>query len=335
MALRLVEINISEQKLSSIKSALADTEHVEVAFQRLDEGRVLVRILIQTLRSEPILDHLRRNFSLDEGFRMTLIPVEGTIPNLIPDVGIDTRKIRQRGPARINRTELLTDLEGGIELDRIFQATVILSAIVAAVGLLRNDVAIIIGAMVIAPLLTPNMALALGTTLGDMKLLRRALTTNLAGVALTLVFSTALGTMFHPDLSLPSIGARTSVSLGDLVLALASGSAGALAFTTGVSASLVGVMVAVALMPPLVVCGMMLGSQQFGSAAGAGLLVAANVICVNMSAVITFTLQGIQPKTWWEAGKAKTSTRIAVFIWGLLLVSLIILLQFTDIFSSE
>ena len=138
-------------------------------------------------------------------------------------------------------------------------AMVALSTVVAAIGLSHNSVAVIIGAMVIAPLLGPNVALSLGITLGDLSLLRQGLLTALAGIAAALALSVIIGVLLDVDPTLSEMASRTRVGLGDIVVALASGSAGALAFTTGVSATLIGVMVAVALLPPLVTSGLLLG----------------------------------------------------------------------------
>ncbi|UCH83056.1 MAG: DUF389 domain-containing protein, partial [Candidatus Latescibacterota bacterium] len=121
----------------------------------------------------------------------------------------------------------------------------------------------------------------------------------------------------------PEIVSRTHVGFSDVILALASGSAGALAYTAGISASLVGVMVAVALLPPLVSAGLLAGAGYEGLAVGAGVLVITNVTCINLSGVLTFLAQRVRPRTWWEEKKAKKATRRAVFI---LIVVLVILL---------
>jgi uncharacterized membrane protein len=81
-------------------------------------------------------------------------------------------------------------------------------------------------------------------------------------------------------------------------------------------------MVAVALLPPLVTTGLMLGSGRYEFALGAFLLLGTNVICVNLSAVITFLAQQVRPNTWWETNKAKRATRIAIMLWTLLLLVL-------------
>lgn len=106
-------------------------------------------------------------------------------------------------------------------------------------------------------------------------------------------------------------------------MALASGCAGALAFTTGVSTTLIGVMVAVALLPPLVTFGLLLGGGHLVLAMGALSLFLVNLICVNLAGVTTFLVQGIHPATWWEKDQAEKATRIAIVLWIALLAALV------------
>ncbi|PID99945.1 MAG: TIGR00341 family protein, partial [Acidobacteria bacterium] len=98
------------------------------------------------------------------------------------------------------------------------------------------------------------------------------------------------------------------------------------AFTSGASGALIGVMVAVALMPPLVACGILLGAGHLLLAFKALCLVITNVICVNLAGVGTFFIQGVRPGTWWEAKKAKKSARTAVILWSCLLSLLIVII---------
>ena len=88
---------------------------------------------------------------------------------------------------------------------------------------------------------------------------------------------------------------------------IASGSAGALALTTGVSATLIGAMMAVALLPPLVTFGLLLGGAHPALAMGALSLFLMNLICVNLAGMTTFLVQGIHPATWWEKDRAAKS----------------------------
>jgi len=101
--------------------------------------------------------------------------------------------------------------------------------------------------MVIAPLLGPNIALALAATLGETPLIWTSLRTNLAGLGLALGLSLIIGLIFPADLNSQELISRTFVGIDSVVLALASGAAAVLSLTTGLSSVLVGVMVAVAI----------------------------------------------------------------------------------------
>jgi uncharacterized hydrophobic protein (TIGR00341 family) len=221
-------------------------------------------------------------------------------------------------------------VQGGAKGGRIFLALVGLSALVAALGMLRNSPAVVIGAMVIAPLLGPIVALSLASTLGDVPLARRALRTGLTGLVFALVIGFALGLTLPVDGSIPELASRTEVGMADLVLALAAGVAGTLATTTAAPAALIGFMVAVALMPPLVASALFLGAGLWEEAGQAGLLVLVNLTALQLAGVSTYLLQGVRPNRWWEADRAKRASRRAVLAWGILLALLAAALAYTE-----
>ena len=286
---------------------------------------MLVRILLEAEQSEAVLDLLEKRYAGGEGSRVVILPVEATLPRAEPEPPATPEQppSEEKPPERISREELYEDIKNGALCSRVYLAMVVLSTVVATIGLYYNSVAIIIGAMVIAPLLEPNVALALGTTLGDLSLLRRALLTALAGIATTMALSVIIGVLLQVNPASPEVASRTGVGLGDIAVALASGCAGALAFTTGVSATLIGVMVAVALLPPLVTFGLLLGGGHPVPAMGALSLFLMNLICVNLAGVTTFLVQGIRPATWWEKDRAVKATRIAIGLWAALLAGLV------------
>jgi uncharacterized hydrophobic protein (TIGR00341 family) len=246
------------------------------------------------------------------------------------DTPADEEAKDQANSTRISREELYQTIAQGAQLSNVYLVTVVLSTVVAAVGLLRGNVAVIIGAMVIAPLLGPNVALALASTLGDLSLALRSVKTLLAGIATAAVLSLGIGLVATVDPQSPEMFSRTQVNVGDIMLALAAGSAGALAFTTGIPAAVIGVMVAVALLPPLAVAGLLVGAGEFTLAGGAVMLFLINVACVNLAGVATFLAQKIRPREWWEADAAERAARIALALWiatlGVLL-AMILLIQ--------
>lgn len=332
MPLRLMEVILPKTNNSDVRALIGEEAVAGFWQEESSEGGLLVKIVLAAEQTEKILDLLEEKFAGQEGFRVVLLPVEATIPRIEEEKieeaveEAQPEEEKRNEVARISREELYSDIVDSTKLSPTFLALVVLSAIVAAIGLLRNNVAVVIGAMVIAPLLGPNVGLALATTLGDFELGRNALRTNLAGLGIALGLSVLIGFGLDVSLGNSEISARTQVGLVDIVLALASGCAGVLAFTGGMSATLIGVMVAVALMPPLVTFGLLMGSGIWAAAFGAFLLLVTNLICVNLAGVTTFLVQGIRPRRWWEASKAERATRLAIMLWSGLLMVLVLVI---------
>ena len=121
---------------------------------------------------------------------------------------------------------------------------------------------------------------------------------------------------------------RTDINYAGTAIALASGAAAALSLITGLSSTLVGVMVAVALMPPAVTIGLMLSDRSYDLAIGALLLLAVNIVCINLSAKLVFLAKKIQPRTWIETKKIKQSRTLYLIAWIILLLFLTLITYF-------
>lgn len=326
MAIRRVEVLCPAPLATHVERIVRGCEPLEV-WTQTDETSSEVRALFENSRVEGVLDALAAFMDLNEGVQVVVLDVKAALPRIeespqpVPLPALGDKAPR----ARISRDELASEMAKGTELRPVYVITVVLSTIVAAIGLLRNSPAIVIGAMVIAPLMGPNMGLALATTLGDGALARRALLTSVVGLATAVLATAAITVFLDPiDLRTPEIAARIQPHWSDVVLAIASGTAGALAYTTGVSSSLVGVMVAVALLPPTVVA-TLLAVQGQPEAVNAALLLATNVIGVILAGVATFSAQGIRPRTWWDAQRTRRHTIWALSFLTVLLVVFTIL----------
>lgn len=329
MALRLLEVIIPEQHFNEVSALLKQNEISDYWQTCSCESAIIFKIILQVEKTESLIDQFENKYKHLDGFRLILFPLEATFPSpkqLEKKLEVANSGSSPKIPLRVSRQELYNDIFDNSKLTRVFLVMVFLSTVVAAVGLSRDSPAIIIGAMVIAPLLGPNVAMILATTLGDYELGFSALKTNVSGLAFSLAISIVIGFFLKIDPGQPEILTRTIVGYGDIILALACGVAGALAFTSGVPAALIGVMVAVALLPPLVVSGLLLGSGYVLKSIDAFLLLTINMICINISGIATFLLQGIRPISWWEAAKAKKTARIAIYIWTSLLLILAVLL---------
>ncbi len=320
MDLRLVEVVLSIDSVARVPELLAEQRTLGIWDESLDDVHRLSRILTTADEVEAIVDRVQNAFGERSDLRMLVFRVEATIPAPKEE---EAEPATDSTPQRVSRHELYATISKSASVSSTFLILIVLSTIVAGIGLIRDSVAIIIGAMVIAPLLGPNVSLALATTLGDSELARKSLKTNLVGVSFAFALACVIGLVFQPTMASGEIASRTVVGLSDPLLALASGCAGVLAYTTGAPTSLIGVMVAVALLPPLTVSGMMLAGGHYPEAGGAAMLMLVNVICVTLAGVVTFLAQGIGPRRWWEADRARRASRIAIAIWLCLLAVLI------------
>jgi uncharacterized hydrophobic protein (TIGR00341 family) len=347
MTLRLIEILLPERDLEHLESILKSQSEVIDAKMQQAKGvleypvlglwkqqfsseQVLIKILIEAEKSEILIDRLSNEFSGEDGFRINVLPVLATVPRATEeDVSkkfVDKKTEKEKSTARISREELYDNLESAAKSNYIYATMIILSSVVAAVGIINNNVTILIGAMVMAPLLGPNVALSLASTLGDAKLARNALKSIILGILLATIVSVLIG-LIQPINPLASeLVMRTRVGLNEVIVAVAAGCAGVLSFTAAVPGILIGVTVAVSLLPPLIAFGLLIGSGQIALAFNALLLFLMNIICINLAGVATFLAQGIEPRTWWDAKKAKRVALIVLSIWILLLLILIIII---------
>ena len=340
--LRKIEIVLPIDETDSLNEILENYEVLDKYKISFLEDKALYLITLNVENSGPLLDELEKKLAFAEGFRLNMMEVEATIPAvkmeedkdekedeaISSDTDEDVPEEKNNSTKGLSRQELYTDISDSINLNSNYILMCILSAIVASSGVMLDNVAVIVGAMVIAPLLGPNVGMALASTLGDMELGKKALKASIAGAGAAIIVALIAGLILNPDSWPHEVLSRTSVGWGDITLALASGSAGTLAFTTGTSGAVIGVMIAVALMPPLVVVGILLGAGEFVMAGGALLLFTSNIICINLAGVITFIYQGIRPLNWWEEKKAETTRKYSLILWMILLTLLIVGIQF-------
>ena len=184
------------------------------------------------------------------------------------------------------------------------------SVIIASYGLLLNSTAVVIGAMLVAPLMGPIFGIALGLSIGDRRMLWTAIKAEVLGVGLAVGVAALIGVMpltmgFGSELM-----SRTQPTLFDLIIALAAGIAGAYALVDErVSPALPGVAVAVAVVPPLAACGLALSAHRWDLAGGAGLLFVANFLAINIAAALVFAFFGmvrVRPSEEGPPGEAQT-----------------------------
>ena len=319
--MKLIEV-ITDAKNHDLVIRIAKQHDSEIYWQGTpnQEGRQSIRILVSDEDRQSVLDALQG--LLGESMKILVLPVDAVLPRKEPKPSDQDVK----ETITTTREELYNNIVKNAHLDSTYLLLVFLSTAVVAIGLLEDNVAVVIGAMVIAPLLGPNIALALGAALGDMALMWKATKTTIAGITLALMLSMILGFIYPFNLDSHELMARTDVGLGSIVLALASGAAAVVSLTTGLASVLVGVMVAVALLPPTATLGLMIGAAQPKLAVGAALLLGVNIVSVNLAAKVVFWFRGVKPRSWLEKRKANQSMVTYIFIWAISLIMLLVVI---------
>ncbi|GHF21161.1 DUF389 domain-containing protein [Kordiimonas sediminis] len=281
----------------------------------LEDDHAMFFILTTPKRRQKLIDKLQEILSYSSQTRISIMPVDATLP--APDA---------RGAAD-TREELMHKMDIGANTDGTFLTLAALSTVVALIGLMQDNVAVVVGAMVIAPLLGPNLAFAFGTSLGDTSLMRRALVTALNGLIMSIIFASLTGYIWGEVPESIELMSRTYVGLDGVILAAASGVAGVLSLTSGLSMTLVGVMVAVALLPPAATFGFMLGVGELGLAFGAFKLLAVNIVSVNLAGLLVFLAKGFRPRLWFERRMARSYVLTGIVFWSLCLLVLVGLIR--------
>lgn len=192
------------------------------------------------------------------------------------------------------RENTVAAIADGAGATRRFYVLLALSTMIAALGLLANSAAVIIGAMIVAPLMGPILGLSLGMISRDRRLERNSLFAEVTGVALTVLLGFAIG---HFPLKLgvsAEMLARTSPNAYDLCIAFVSGLAGGYASVNPkVNSAFAGVAIAVALVPPLATSGLLLSMGNNSLAFGAFLLFLVNFFSIQLASALVFGLFGL------------------------------------------
>jgi len=170
------------------------------------------------------------------------------------------------------------------------------SCIIATFGLLSNSAAVIIGAMIVAPLMLPIRGLAFGAVEGNVIIFRKGLVALAVGTVLAIFLACFLGALVQiPDFG-SEVLARSKPTLLDLGIAIAAGGiSGYAKVQPKVSATLAGTAIAVALMPPICVIGLGLSQANWSLSLGASLLYLTNLLGITLSCMLTFLMAGYTP----------------------------------------
>lgn len=192
--------------------------------------------------------------------------------------------------------ELFLSLRDSSKLSSIFIVLMVLSTLLATTGLFQSSAPVIIGAMILAPLMSPIVSLSMGIVRGENSLINNSTKTLFYGIVTALIFSCIFTYMMPLSVLTDEMRGRLNPNLLDLMVAVISGIAGAYANSKSeVAKSLAGVAIAVALVPPLSVTGIGIGWMDWNIIYGSFLLFITNLVGITLSAALTFIVLGYAP----------------------------------------
>lgn len=287
----------------------------------------------ESQRSRPEKENFKDVFS------KLITPEERTVGNLVNPLfwrekTAEFLQIREKQKQDMSVFETLAI---GAAPTKEYYVLTILSCIIATMGLIQGSAAVIIGAMIVAPLMTPILAFSLGVVWGDLFLIRISVASIFKGVFWAILISSSIAYLVPlPTLS-PEIMARTTPSLFDVAVAIASGLVGAYGNANKkISNSLVGIAIAVALMPPLCTIGIGIGKMSMEVAGGATLLFLINLVCISLSGAVVFWIMKVQPASADQSEVTRRAmSQIVVSVIILSLISIPVGLFMVDGYRKE
>ena len=195
----------------------------------------------------------------------------------------------------VDRVDLFDRLQAGARWNVDYILMMCLSTAIASLGLIQNSTAVVIGAMVVAPLMTPLIGAGLSLVQGNLVFFRDAMRAMGFGIAAGLTISIILGFIVPLEQLTPELLARGGPTIIDLVVAFLSGAAAAYALARpSLLGALAGVAIAAALVPPLATVGIAFAEFRWDIVQGAAILFITNLVAIILGAACVYRLLGIQ-----------------------------------------
>jgi len=226
-----------------------------------------------------------------------------------------------RGSSSIlSQEELYSKAQESAEFNGAQWGLIGLSSVIAAFGLASDNLIAVIGAMMLAPLLSPFVSGALSLTIGDRNLMVSSLKAGILSVLIAVALSFVAVIPFPVNMN-PTLQLVSKPSIISILLSVFVGAAAALTFVTGLRDEIAGVAVAIALVPPIASIGIGLRMSNLALAANASTVASMNMLAVIISGYLCFTILGLKPSTYYkrkQAQKIQYLIPVALLIFSLL-----------------
>lgn len=245
--------------------------------------------------TDVLIDNLTGRFDFENDKERSLIIF--TPDTVIPR---DKKKL-ERASFHATRESLVTFAQDKSRLSFEYLLLVIFSSVITSLGLILDNVAVIVGGMVIAPVLGPILAITIGIVLGDTSLIRRGIAAEFIAIVFAILVGVIFGS-FIPNVEITnSLRIRMFPTLADLLIAMAAGAAGAYTLIKGqLESGLVGVMVAASLLPVMSTIGIGISMGNQTMIIGPFLLLVGNYLSLLLANILVFYFKGLKPQIWYK-----------------------------------
>lgn len=278
--------------------------------ERKDEDVTEFSVTVESSQIDELTEALKSMEELNSG--------DLSIRVLEQESLIEKGRETQGGSGDLSQQQIYSKAKEFSGFDTADWGLVMVSAAVASAGIGINNLAVVIGAMMFAPLLSPLVAASTAMTVGDRKLLKHSARTAVFATGLTLMASMAVGVLFSPETELLLLFTESSPL--NVALAALVGCAASLASATGRQDQVAGVAVAIALVPPLAASGIRFADFAILPAIRALMVAGVNALGILVAGTGTFWILGLKPETYYKELEARKMWRYLPVAMALLLI---------------
>jgi uncharacterized hydrophobic protein (TIGR00341 family) len=322
-----VQITVPYEKTEAVLDFLLDGLNIKNVLKFNADNAIVLQFRIPDDSVSETIEGLKsRGVGVEYGF-IDILDLKASLPRETEEAANDAKIQRE---ASLAVEEIYESVKKQASLSFDYMAFAILAAVMAGIGLIQNNVTVIVASMLLSPLMGPMLGVALGYVVRDRALFVKGTKNELIGIALSLSVGAILGVvllLFDPNVAvaiqadlqgniITEITRRAGFAYLDIGVAIFSGAAVAVSVTRGDMSSLVGVAISAALMPPAVNAAMMafLGIATanvvvLSIGIGSFALLAMNIILIDISAIVMFRVKKLSS----IANKSATWTAVTKF----------------------
>lgn len=340
MGYKIIEILVKDDVNEAIDKILAKKEIITYWKIANCDNRMKCSMIVEEKNVEILIDSIAKALHLNDEIDnysdvvdvMILSPVEGFLPKIKDNE--DKKKKNKKVINRISTEEMYDNIVDDTKISQNFILNIILSSIVCSVGIIKEDISILIAASAIAPFLGSILGYSFGISIGDKDVIKNSVRTLFTGVLISLLIGTIIGFLWNrlPNTYAIEIGKNLFKEVEfthyTFVLALASGISASLAITSGLSTLMASFMVAVSILPNITISGIILGNGLYKIFVSSFMLLSINLICIIFSSQITFEFKKLKPKTKEAMENSKSSNILNIIYCVLILIILVSLRTF-------